>query len=312
MDMNSIKEETMKRSLFVSLTIIAALVLSGCNFPLLAQNQTETPDLLSTSVAETVQAMNLLPQATQTPLTPPTPDLGQPTSPPLPTPPSGAQPTSPVNPCNKAKFLGETIPDDTEFDPGESFTKSWTFENAGTCTWNTNYKLAFVSGESMGGPASVSMPVNVPPGTQVKIEVPLKAPNTPGTYTGYWELRSEDNEGFYQVYVRIKVVSVDFAVTSVYTNLKNVSPESCPYTYAVDVSIVTNAAGKVTYKTETSEGGVSALKTLNFDSADTMIVEFNWAGLGEAGTTKDYWLKVYIDSPNHQWFGPFNFSITCP
>ena len=42
-------------------------------------------------------------------------------------------------PCNKPKFQGETIPDNSEFDPGDSFTKTWTVLNDGTCSWTTNY-----------------------------------------------------------------------------------------------------------------------------------------------------------------------------
>lgn len=292
--------------------LICVWVLSGCNFPLLAKNQAEEPDVLGTAVAETIQAMNSQPQATQPPAEQPTTQAGFPTLPPQATVISGPQPTSPINPCNKAKFIAETIPDDTEFNPGASFTKTWTFQNEGTCTWNTGYKLVFVTGEAMGGPAAISVPTNVAPGTQIKIDVPLKAPSNPGTYRGDWTLQSQENENFFPVYVRIKTKSVNFAVTSVYTNLKNVSPGACPYTYAVDVSIVTNAAGKVTYSTETSLGAVSSLKNLNFDSADTIIAEFDWGSLGAAGTTTDYWLKVYIQSPNNQTFGPYNFSVTCP
>lgn len=305
----------MRRIFPVLIVTVALLVMSGCNFPLFAgESQPDEIDLLATSVAQTIQAMNAQPQATQPPAGQPaaTTFPVQPTALPQFTQPAGPQPTSAANPCNDAYFLTETIPDDSEFAPGESFTKSWTFENEGTCTWNTNYKLVFKTGEQMGGPKEVSVPLNVAPGTQIKIDVPLKAPGTQGTYTGYWELQSAEGEGFFQVYVRIKVASVNFAVTSVYTNLKNISPVMCPHTYAVDVSIVTNGAGQVKYQTETSEGAVSGTKTLNFDAAGTKIVEFDWSGLGVDGSAADYWLKVYVGQPNNQTFGPFNFKVTCP
>ena len=304
----------MKRYFPDILITIAMLVVSGCNFPLLAgERQPDENDLLATSVAQTIQAMNGQLQATQPPADQPAVTVSptQPTVPPQFTQPVGPQPTSAVNPCNDAYFLTETIPDDTEFAPGESFTKSWTFENEGTCTWNTNYKLVFKTGEQMGGPKEVSVPLNVAPGTQVKIDVPLKAPDAQGTYTGYWELQSPEGEGFFQVYVRIKVATMNFAVTSVYTNLENISPAACPHTFAVDVSIVTNGAGTVKYQTETSEGAVSGTKTFNFDAAGTKIVEFDWSGLGVDGAKTDYWLKVNIVQPNNQPFTT-NFSVTCP
>lgn len=142
--------------------------------------------------------------------------------------------------------------------------------------------------------------------------MPLIAPATAGTYTGTWKLQAEDGTQFGQVTVRIKVKSQAFAVTSVYTNLSNVSPGACLYTYAVDISIATSAAGKVTYKTETSEGAASAIKSLTFDEAGTKTVELDWGGLGMAGSTTEYWLKVFIEKPNNQWWGPIKFNVTCP
>ncbi len=305
----------MMKKIPVILIISTALVLSSCNFPLLANKPAQQTDIdiLGTTVAQTLQAINSQPQATEPPVEQPTAEQSIPTLPPAPTAPVGPQPTSSVHPCNKALFLSETIPDNTQFQPGETFTKSWVLQNDGTCTWNTNYKLAFATGQKMGDTEFVYVPLNVAPGTQVTINVPMKAPDSQGTYTGYWELQSDTGESFFSnIYVQIKVVKVTFAVTSVYTNLKNVSPASCPHTYAVDITIETNAAGKVKYQTETSDGATSAVQTLSFDSEDTMIAEFDWTGLGVAGAKTDYWLKVNIVEPNNQTFGPFNFSVTCP
>ena len=60
-----------------------------------------------------------------------------------------APPTNTPSPCNNAVFVSETVPDGTEYDVGESFTKTWRLKNVGTCTWNTNYKLKFKSGDPM-------------------------------------------------------------------------------------------------------------------------------------------------------------------
>ena len=301
----------MTKKISLSLMLIMGLLISACNFPLFSK-PTEEPNALATAVAQTIQAMAGQPLSTPQQTTTP---AGLPTvTPPVPAAVFTVQagPTATPQPCNKAQFLTETILDDTEFSSGEAFTKSWTFKNAGTCTWNTNYKLVFASGEVMSGPASVKLSKSVAPNDQIAIQVPLIAPATAGTYTGTWKLQAEDGTQFDQVTVRIKVKSQAFSVTSVYTNLSSVSPVACPYTYVVNISIATSAAGKVTYKTETSEGAASAIKSLTFDEAGTKIVELDWGGLGGvAGSTTEYWLKVFIEQPNNQWFGPFKFNVTC-
>jgi hypothetical protein len=297
------------------LMLILGFMISACNFPLLSK-PTEEPNTLATAVAQTLQAMGNQPMPTQQPTSSqPTTPAGLPTvTPPQPTALYTVQApaTATPQPCNKVQFLSETIPDDTEFNAGDTFTKSWTFKNAGTCTWNSNYKLVFVSGEAMDGPASVKFSKSVVPDDQLKIEVPLKAPETAGTYNATWKLQAEDGTQFGQVTIRIKVKSPVFSVTSVYTNLSNVSPGACPYTFPVDISIETSAAGKVTYKIVTSDGAISALQSLKFDAAGTKIVEMDWSGLGADGTTTEYWLKVINEQPNNQTFGPFKFKVTCP
>lgn len=302
----------MKRTAGLAVSFVLAALLAGCNFPLLAQDQANEADLVGTAVAQTIQALHSQPQATEVPAEP-TPIEPTATSiPPQPTSPGVMPPTATPNACNRAKFIAETIPDDSAFAPGEIFTKSWTFENSGTCTWTTDYKLFFIGGSSMEAPAAVNLPASTAPGAQVKIEVPMKAPADAGTYRGDWSLQSPDNDQFFPVYVQIKTESVTFAVTSVFTNLADVSPGSCPHTYAVDISITANAAGKVTYQTETSEGAVSALKSITFDEAGTQIAELDWGGLGVDGDTTDYWLKVFIAQPNNQPWNPFYFTVTCP
>jgi hypothetical protein len=305
----------MTKSLFFSLIIVLGLLLSACNFPLLSQ-PAEEPNALATAVAQTLQAMAGQPLPTQQPpaLQTTTPG-GLPTvTPPLPTAAFTVQapPTATSQPCNKSQFVSETIPDDTEFSAGEAFTKSWTFKNVGTCTWNTNYKLVFASGEAMGGPASVKFSKSVAPNDQIVIQVPLVAPATSGTYNATWKLQAEDNTQFGQVTVRIKVKSQAFAVTGVTTNLSNVSPAACPYTFPVDISITTSAAGKVTYETETSTGVFSGTKSVTFDAAGTKIVEMDFSGLGVDGAATEYWIKVFNAQPNNQTFGPFKFNVTCP
>ena len=301
----------LNRSRILPILVSAGLILSACNFPIGRESE-DDPDALATSVAQTVEALS-----TDTPdLAFPTPQAGEPlaqaTSAPGGQPSAPGSPTATPQPCNRALFVSETIPDDSEYDAGQSFNKSWTLRNVGTCTWNTKYRLAFDSGDAMGGPAAVNLSKNVAPGEEIKIEVPQKAPASPGTYSGFWRMQAEDNEKFTQVYVRIKVKEPFFAVNKVGTNLANVNAGSCPYTYAVEISITASTAGTVTYKTETSDGAVSPIQSVKFNEAGTRKVSVNWSGLGVGGATTSYWMRVYIEKPNNQWFGPYNFNVTCP
>ena len=305
----------MSKKLSLSLILAIGLLVSACNFPLFSQ-PAEEPNALATAVAQTLQAMagQQLPTQ-QPPVIQPTTPEGLPTvTPPLPTAAFTVQapPTATPQPCNKSLFVSETIPDDTEFNAGDAFNKSWTFRNMGTCTWNTNYKLVFASGEAMGGPASVKFSKSVAPNDQITIQVPLIAPAVPGTYTGTWKLQADDGAQFGQVTVRIKVKTQAFAVTSVTTNLSNVSPAVCPYKFPVDISITTSAAGKVTYEIETSTVVFSGTKSITFDAAGTKIVKMDFSGLGVNGATTEYWIEVINAQPNNQTFGPFKFSVTCP
>ena len=214
--------------------------------------------------------------------------------------------TLPGDPCDQAEFVAETIPDGSEFASGASFTKEWTFRNTGTCTWNTNYRVVFVEGDGMNGPASVPLPKSVAPNEQVTVAVNLTAPSEGGNYKGFWQLRNDSNNRVYDVWVDIAVVTEVFAVTSVDTNLVDVS-EPCPYTYPIDIYITANKQGTVSYQTKTSEGATSPVKTLKFDEAGTQIVELDW----EIAASGDYWLQVYIKEPNNQWWGQKEFSVTC-
>jgi len=292
-----------------AVALIAALMLSACNFPLISSPNEQDPNALSTAVAETVQALNAQPKPQET--QPDTPPAGLPTLTPLPTytqPAVQLPPTQTPLPCNKAQFVSETIPDDTEFGSGEVFTKSWTFKNTGTCTWNTDYKLVFATGDAMSGSASVNLVGTVAPNAQVTISVDLTAPTDPGTYTGYWKLQADDDEQFGQVYVRVKTKTVFFQVTSVTYYMPHETIDmGCPGDVAVKGEITTSAAGQVTYYWTDSEGGQSATQSVTFGAAEAKIVDYTM-NVTSSGAK---WARLYIDSPNHQLFGKKEFTVNC-
>ncbi len=116
---------------------------------------------------------------------------------------------STANGCNNSIYISDvTIPDGTVLAPGESFTKTWEFQNTGSCDWTENYPISFVSSTDMAGDdTEINNEVLI--GDSGEVSVLLVAPETEGTYTGYWRLADEDGNSFGQsVYVMI-VVSED-------------------------------------------------------------------------------------------------------
>jgi len=294
----------------IAVVLISALMLSACNFPLFNSSDEQETNMLSTAVAETVQALNAQPEPQEP--QPDTPLAGLPTLTPLPTytqPAVQSPPTQTPLPCNKAQFVSETIPDDTEFGSGEAFTKSWTFKNTGTCTWNTDYKFVFATGDAMSGPASVNLVGTVEPNAQVTISVDLTAPTDPGTYTGYWKLQADDDEQFGQVYVRIKTQTMFFQVTSVTYSMADttINMDCTSDVVVISGEITTSAAGTVTYYWTDSEGGQSATQSVTFDSAEAKIVDYTMT----VTISDPKWARLYIDQPNHQLFGKKEFTVTC-
>ena len=118
-----------------------------------------------------------------------------------------------VSSCNDSAYVSDvTIPDNTVMAPGASFVKTWALQNTGTCTWDTSFKLVFVSGSQMGG-ASTNLASSVAPSQQVQVSVSLTAPTTAGTYTGYWRLADDTGTGFGESVTVVIVVSTSLTST---------------------------------------------------------------------------------------------------
>lgn len=139
-------------------------------------------------------------------LTPP-PDTAAETQTPAATQPAEAIP-SPTGCGYWSEFVEDvTVPDGTEFAPGEEFVKTWRFRNNGCLDWPSGTQMIFWGEDQMGGPDAVDVPVTSFNQT-VDVSVPMVAPEEPGTYTGYWQIRAPngDSIGPY-VYVQIEVVA---------------------------------------------------------------------------------------------------------
>jgi hypothetical protein len=182
--------------LMIVFAIILMLALSACGSANANATPTLSVDAIYTAAFQTLSAQ----QATQLALTPPT-QTPSPTLTSVPTHSGGFQFGSPttssgvVQGCNNAAFVKDvTIPDGTTENPGNTFIKTWSLLNSGTCAWSTSYKFTFISGDSMNG-TSVPVPNSVPAGQQVQISVTLRAPTALGNYKGYW--RMQDDQGKY-------------------------------------------------------------------------------------------------------------------
>lgn len=95
--------------------------------------------------------------------------------------------TIPPNCTNSAILLRDvTIQDGTRVNAGETFKKTWEFQNTGTCPW-IGYGLTFSAGDRMNAPLSAPVPDTLPK-DRVEVSVDLTAPTANGTYTGFFTL----------------------------------------------------------------------------------------------------------------------------
>jgi len=189
----------------ITFLILLALFLQSCsqeNGMSTAETVTSTymdvspsPDLILTLSAYETQISALTSTANFTPLPSPT---STPTVTPIP---PTLVPTATGTPiirnCNWAEFVRDlSIPDGTELNGGEVFTKTWRLRNVGECTWTMDYNILFVGGESFNAPIRIGMPRVVGPGETVDISLLLEAPTYPGRYTGYFMLSDGEGDRF--------------------------------------------------------------------------------------------------------------------
>ena len=160
-----------RRFKVLALLVSFGLLVSACG------SSAQDTSAISTAVAQTVQAGTSLTQlASQPTLTPQVtlpPQIAQ-------TPASAVTPTAaptlgaaaPADPnCAKASLVSENPPDGVIVKPGQSYWKTWTLLNTGTCTWNRAYSLVFWSGDLMGGLTSYPLDDEVAPNEQKEISI---------------------------------------------------------------------------------------------------------------------------------------------
>ena len=103
--------------------------------------------------------------------------------------------------CDRAAAghpLDITIPDNMVLHPGQAFSKTWSLENIGSCTWTEDYAVVWFSGEQMGfsGQRMQHIEKSVVPGQSIKLTLDLIAPTEPGVHQGNWKLRNPEGDLF--------------------------------------------------------------------------------------------------------------------
>ena len=193
---------------------ISALFLSACNKEVSATPTEESVSAEAVFTAAAMTAVAMIPTETAIPAETAT---VMPTATPAPT----LTPFNTVTPqniatkepssytafgCYDAAFASDiTIPDGTLFDPGDTFTKTWEIKNAGSCPWEADFAFIFSSGDQMSG-TNITVGSVVEPGAIGTFSVDLIAPDTPGSYTGFWRLTNVEGTIFGEsVYVLIIV-----------------------------------------------------------------------------------------------------------
>jgi hypothetical protein len=205
----------MKMQIFLAL---GAILLASCGAgnapeatPTLGVDQIQTAAVATFSSALTLTAM-AAPTNTVTPTVQPSPTLSTPA-----TTIAGGIPLTGTTPgaavagaastasCYGLTFVSDvSIPDNTQMDPGKSFTKTWKVQNSGSCAWDAGFKFQNTGGEAMG--STVTLPSSVPAGQTYDISVPMTAPDKTGTLRSNWRMATANGQYFGdEVYVAIVV-----------------------------------------------------------------------------------------------------------
>jgi hypothetical protein len=320
---------------------LAILVSAGCRAAPPATTPTILPELVLTAAAATADV--LLTAAAQPAATQP----AEPTATPIPATPTPEQaetlPTATLEPQagatpapaatlpagtasgDKAEYVSETVPDGSDFDPGETFVKTWSLKNAGTTTWTRDYALAFLSGAQMGGPGAVALTKDVAPGEIVNLSVTLKAPEEAGKQRGYWKMRNASGQLFeIAVWVEIDVKGETQAteptgsrggntVTNVTLFVDQASASGCPHTFNFSAEFTLKKAATVIYRLEAEADATGfqfdlpAEQTADF-GAGTYTVPYSLELKNATGA----WVQFHVREPENVVSNQVTIELSCP
>ncbi len=211
--------------------LLSAVLLSACG----TQATPTTAPATETPVPPTE---TLVPTSTPTlePSLTPTP-AEAPTATATPLPPENAD-----NCTNAGRFISDvTIPDNSNVNINETFTKTWRVQNTGTCIWWYGYTITHYSELSLGAPESAALPLTNP-GETADISIDLVAPSIAGTHRGNFVIRNPEGlpmelEGDSRLWVVINAVDngepTPTSTTEASTDTgagTDTNPATCAYT----------------------------------------------------------------------------------
>ena len=79
----------------------------------------------------------------------------------------------------------------TVFSPNEDFDGEWTIKNTGSERWDAaGVDVVHVSGNDMGVGGGFDLPGSVKAGNSIDIGIDMTAPDSPGTYSTTWNLKT--------------------------------------------------------------------------------------------------------------------------
>jgi hypothetical protein len=84
-----------------------------------------------------------------------------------------------------------SVPDGTNYAPGQPIDKQWLVSNSGTCNWDSRYRLKLIGGDAMAAaPLQALYPARA--GTQATIRIVFTAPQQAGLYQSQWKAMNPD------------------------------------------------------------------------------------------------------------------------
>jgi|GEM_PF-784571 len=179
----------------------------------------------------------------------------------------------------EAQVTDVTVPDGSQFKPGEAFVKTWRFLSAGNCPWEKGATLVFQSGEKLGAPESVPVDA-VDVGQLVEVSLNMKAPQAPGAYASKWAFQRASGQVITTTDVSIVVPGP--------TPTKGAPPTSKPVAGATP----TKSAG----------GGIPPVGSGEFNADESASGPWNCARVSDNEWVGDFYIGVYG--------GPGNYTIS--
>lgn len=110
--------------------------------------------------------------------------------------------TTPVASCYNSQLIGESPASGIEMSSGNTFTKTWTVKNTGTCDWTGDFKIFFVGGDVMGSDTTrIFKKAGV--GSTIEISLDMVAPSGTGPVSSSWQMATEGGTLFGPIFTFI-------------------------------------------------------------------------------------------------------------